>query len=117
MCESVNTDWNYTKICYTVIISSELQIFKYRRNSMNTTQEQQHTKPQKKSNASKQNNTGILLQMKRQYEKLSGFSFDDVKVHYNSDKPVQLQALAYTQGNHVFIGPGQETHLSHELGM
>jgi hypothetical protein len=47
---------------------------------------------------------------------ISGFSFDDVKVHYNSDKPAQLQATAYTQGNQVHIAPGEERHLDHELG-
>ena len=29
-------------------------------------------------------------------EELSGFSMDDVRVHYNSDKPSTVQALAYT---------------------
>ena len=62
------------------------------------------------------NQTGIPNNMKARFENLSGFSFDDVRVHYNSDKPAQLQALAYTQGNHVYIGPGQEKHLGHELG-
>lgn len=83
---------------------------------MSFTQERQQTEIHRKSNANKKNSTGIPLQMKQQYEKLSGLSFDDVRVHYNSDKPAQFQALAYTQGNQVFIGPGQETHLSHELG-
>lgn len=64
----------------------------------------------------KPNQTGIPTQMKQQYEQLSHFSFDDVRVHYNSDKPAQIQALAYTQGSHVYIGPGQEQHLGHELG-
>ena len=40
----------------------------------------------------------------------------NVRVHYNSEKPGSLQALAYTQGRHVYIGPGQEKHLEHELG-
>lgn len=62
------------------------------------------------------NQTGIPNNMKARFENLSGFSFDDVRVHYNSDKPAQLQALAYTQGNQVYIGPGQEKHLGHELG-
>lgn len=64
----------------------------------------------------KPNNTGIPLQMKERFESLSGFSFDDVRIHYNSDKPAQLQALAFTQGNQVYMGPGQEKHLGHELG-
>lgn len=83
---------------------------------MSFTQEKQQTEIHRKSNAGRKNHTGIPIDMKTQYEKLSGFSFDDVRVHYNSDKPAQLQALAYTQGNQVFIGPGQETYLGHELG-
>jgi hypothetical protein len=62
------------------------------------------------------NLTGIPDVTKQRFENLSGLSFDDVRVHYNSDKPAQLQALAYTRGNHVYVGPGQEKHLGHELG-
>lgn len=62
------------------------------------------------------NITGIPDAMKTRFENLSGFSFDDVRVHYNSGKPAQLQALAYTQGNQVYVAPGQQKHLSHELG-
>lgn len=64
----------------------------------------------------KPNLTGIPTQMKLDFERRSGLSFDDVRVHYNSDKPAQLQALAYTQGTQVYVGPGQERHLPHELG-
>jgi len=39
---------------------------------------------------------------------------DDVRVHYNSAKPAQMQALAYTQGAEIHVGPGQEKHLPHE---
>ncbi len=39
---------------------------------------------------------------------------DDVRVHYNSPRPAPLQALAYTQGPHIHLGPGQEEHLTHE---
>ena len=62
------------------------------------------------------NMTGIPTQMKLDFEQRSGLSFDDVRVHYNSDKPRRIGALAYTQGNQVHIGPGQERHLRHELG-
>lgn len=41
-------------------------------------------------------------------------SMDHVKVHYNSDKPAQLQAHAYAQGNEIHLGAGQERHLPHE---
>ena len=39
---------------------------------------------------------------------------DDVKVHYNSDKPAQLQAHAYAQGTDIHLAKGQEKHLPHE---
>ena len=71
---------------------------------------------QKKDKPEGKNMTGIPSQMRMKFEGMSGLSFDDVKVHYNSDKPAQMKALAYTQGNDVYIGPGQEKHLGHELG-
>lgn len=39
---------------------------------------------------------------------------DDVRVHYNSDKPQQIGALAYTEGKDIHIADGQEKHLPHE---
>lgn len=39
---------------------------------------------------------------------------NDVKVHYNSDKPAQIQAFAYAQGTDIHVAPGQEKHLPHE---
>lgn len=62
------------------------------------------------------NLTGIPTQMKIDFERRSGLSFDDVRVHYNSDKPTRIGALAYTQGTQVYMAPGQERHLGHELG-
>ena len=62
----------------------------------------------------KANNTGLPDNLKVGVENLSGFSMDDVKVHYNSAKPAQLQAHAYAQGTDIHIGPGQEKHLPHE---
>ena len=62
----------------------------------------------------KANNTGLPDNLKSGVESLSGMSMDDVKVHYNSDKPAQLQALAYAQGTDIHVGPGQESHLPHE---
>ncbi len=49
--------------------------------------------------------------MKSGIENLSGHSLDDVKVHYNSDKPAQLQAHAYAQGTDIHVAPGQEKHV------
>ena len=61
-----------------------------------------------------ENNTGLPDQLKSGVENLSGFSLDDVKVHYNSDKPAQLNAHAYAQGTDIHVAPGQEKHLPHE---
>jgi hypothetical protein len=47
-------------------------------------------------------------------EKMSGLSLDGVKVHYNSSRPAQVNALAYAQGSDIYLGPGQERHLPHE---
>lgn len=60
------------------------------------------------------NNTGMPDNLKNGIEELSGFSMDDVRVHYNSSEPAQLQALAYAQGTDIHIAPGQEQCLPHE---
>jgi hypothetical protein len=62
----------------------------------------------------KENQTGLPDDLKAGVENLSGIAVDDVKVHYNSAKPAQLQALAYTQGTDIHVAPGQEQHLAHE---
>ena len=62
----------------------------------------------------KPNNTGLPDNLKAGVESLSGFSMDDVKVHYNSSQPATVQALAYTQGTDIHVAPGQERHLPHE---
>ncbi|PAM94719.1 hypothetical protein B4N84_12085 [Flavobacterium sp. IR1] len=62
----------------------------------------------------KANNTGLPDNLKSGIENLSGFAMDDVKVHYNSAKPAQLQAHAYAQGTDIHLGSGQEKHLPHE---
>jgi Domain of unknown function (DUF4157) len=62
----------------------------------------------------KGNQTGMPDELKSGIESLSGMAMDDVKVHYNSDKPAQLQAHAFAQGSDIHIAPGQEKHLPHE---
>lgn len=62
----------------------------------------------------KPNNTGLPDNLKSGIENLSGYSMDDVKVHYNSSQPATLQAHAYAQGTDIHIAPGQEKHLPHE---
>lgn len=62
----------------------------------------------------KPNNTGLPDDLKTGIENLSGYSMDNVKVHYNSDKPAQLGAHAYAQGTDIYLASGQEKHLPHE---
>jgi hypothetical protein len=63
---------------------------------------------------SKQPRNGLPDNLKTGIENLSGYAMDDVKVHYNSAKPAQLQAHAYAQGTDIHLAPGQERHLPHE---
>lgn len=71
---------------------------------------------QKKSAKENVNLTGIPSAVKAHFETKSGFSMDDVRVHYQSSLPQKVGALAYTQGTDVYMGPGQEKYLNHELG-
>ncbi|HEY5710415.1 MAG TPA: DUF4157 domain-containing protein [Allosphingosinicella sp.] len=60
------------------------------------------------------NRGGLPDNLKAGVENLSGMSLDGVKVHYNSSRPAELNALAYAQGRDIHVGPGQEHHLPHE---
>ncbi len=62
----------------------------------------------------KENSTGMPDILKAGVENLSGIDMSDVRVHYSSDKPADVGALAYTQGVNIHIAPGQERYLPHE---
>jgi hypothetical protein len=66
------------------------------------------------ANAPDENRTGMPLPLKAGLEQLSGLDLSAVRVHYNSDKPAQLNALAFTQGHEIEVGPDQERYLPHE---
>ncbi|MBW2689827.1 MAG: DUF4157 domain-containing protein [Deltaproteobacteria bacterium] len=68
---------------------------------------------QTKTEAS-QNRTGMPDHLKSGLENLSGIDLSSVHVHHNSSKPAQLNALAYTQGQDIHVGPRQEKHIPHE---
>jgi len=57
------------------------------------------------------NATGMPDSLKNGLETMSGADLSEVRVHYNSGKPAQFNALAYAQGNEIHLGPGQEKHL------
>lgn len=46
----------------------------------------------------------------------SSLSMEDVRVHYNSSKPVQLEIFQYTQKRDTETASGQEKHLPHDPG-
>lgn len=61
-----------------------------------------------------ENRTGLPGDLRAGVESLSGVPLDDVRVHYNSPRPAELEAHAYTQGADIHVAPGQEKHLPHE---
>ncbi|WP_244648363.1 EndoU domain-containing protein [Ruminiclostridium herbifermentans] len=69
---------------------------------------------QRKSAKNASSSTGLPSNLRSGLENLSGIDLSDVSVHKNSDKPQQVGALAYTQGNNIHIAPGQEKYLPHE---
>jgi Domain of unknown function (DUF4157) len=61
-----------------------------------------------------ENRTGMPDQLKKGLEQLSGMDLSGARVHGNSSKPARINAVAYTQGQDIYMGPGQEKHLPHE---
>lgn len=88
----------------------------YQNNIVMSNDDRQNMFQRKESSAGPKvkNNTGLPDSLKTGVESLSGISMDDVRVHYNSSRPAQLHALAYTQGTDIHVAPGQEKHLPHE---
>ncbi|MDJ0835608.1 MAG: DUF4157 domain-containing protein [Acidobacteriota bacterium] len=62
----------------------------------------------------KKNDTGLPDKLKTNVEHMSGESMDGVEVNYDSPEPARMQALAFTKGDVIHLGPGQESHLPHE---
>lgn len=50
--------------------------------------------------------TGLPEQLKSGIENLSGMSMEEVKVHYNSDQPAQLNAHTFAEGSDIKIASG-----------
>ncbi len=84
--------------------------------SVNSESETGHQTKAGSTSIRKENNTGLPGNLKSGMENLSGMSMDDVNVHYNSSRPAEVGALAYTQGVDIYVAPGQESCLPHEAG-
>jgi len=57
---------------------------------------------------------GLPMGLRTGIEALSGVAMAGVRVHYNSARPAQLNALAHAQGSDIHLAPGQDRHLPHE---
>jgi hypothetical protein len=62
----------------------------------------------------KESSGGLPGDMVSGFAASTGHDLSNVNVHRNSDKPSQVGALAYAQGNDIHLGAGQEQHLAHE---
>ncbi len=47
-------------------------------------------------------------------ERLAGVSLEDVTVHYDSSRPIEVGAVAYAEGSDIHLAAGQERELPHE---
>jgi murein DD-endopeptidase MepM/ murein hydrolase activator NlpD len=72
------------------------------------------TLPQLTNSSNEKNNIGLPYHLRAGLEQLSGMNLSSIRVHLNSSRPFQLSALAYTQGQDIYIRPGQERFLPHE---
>ncbi|WDE14472.1 DUF4157 domain-containing protein [Thalassomonas haliotis] len=58
--------------------------------------------------------TAMPTSLQAGLEALSDVDLSGTRVHRNSAKPAQVNALAYTQGQDIYVAPGQDQHLAHE---
>ncbi|HET8845733.1 MAG TPA: DUF4157 domain-containing protein, partial [Ktedonobacteraceae bacterium] len=72
------------------------------------------SRPDHPSSALSTNIRVLPDQLRASAERQSGLSLQDVRVHYRSSSPAQIDALAYTRDNAIYLAPGQEQHLAHE---
>lgn len=69
---------------------------------------------QPRSGSAENRAPGLPGPLRAGLETLSGKDLSGIRVYYNAPAPAQLNALAYTQGRDIHVGPGQEKHLAHE---
>lgn len=57
---------------------------------------------------------GLPHSLRMRLEALSGLNLSGIRVQYNSAQPAEHNALAFTQGKNILVGPGHEKYLPHE---
>lgn len=67
-----------------------------------------------RSSSDQSSQSDLPSSLQRGLERISGVDLSGVSVHWNSPKPVQVNAQAYTRGKDIYVGPGQEEYLPHE---
>lgn len=60
-------------------------------------------------------NTNLPQDLRNKFEQHTGLSLNDVKVHYNSQKPREIGARGFTYGEDIYLAQGEEECLPHEL--
>ncbi len=63
---------------------------------------------------SRSRRTSLPSELKNRIEALSGIGMNDVRVHWNSSEPAELDAHAFARGSEIHLAPGQDRHLLHE---
>jgi hypothetical protein len=61
------------------------------------------------------NPSGIPDDLAEAMKKFVPADVGGIRVHYNAARQVHLGALAHTQGTDIFLAPGQERQLPHEV--
>ncbi len=74
--------------------------------TIGTVQRQEIPERRRATSEKRENNTGMPDNLKAGVESLSRIDMSDVRVHYNSSKPAEVGALAYTQGQNIHVAPG-----------
>lgn len=69
----------------------------------------------KKETTSKASRGNVPTALRQKAEQKSGLSLQDVRVHYNSPEPSRFQAFGYALGEDIYLAPGREQDLPHEL--
>ncbi len=57
---------------------------------------------------------GLPETLRQSMEQMSSVDLSNVQVHYNSEKPKALGALAYAEGDQIYLAPGEAELLPHE---
>lgn len=70
---------------------------------------------EKQPGSSPSGTSSLDKQMLEKFERHFGVPMDDVRIHRNSQEPDEFNADAFTYGSDVYLGPGQEKLLSHEI--